>query len=789
MAKTLSARSIILAGCAMAALATAFPAVAQQAPPQEPAATAVDDIVVTARRREEVLQDVPIAVSAFTAETMEERQIETLVDVARYTPGVQIQQAFGRDGDRPVIRGASNILISDGKVGVFLDGIPWFGDFSTLDLDAAQRVEVIRGPQSAVFGRGTLSGAINVVTQRPGAEWSGRVSGTYGTDDRIAYGAYASGPIAPWLGVMAGYTHSEFGGQYRNGAGFGEMLGATDSTGYYAGLFFTPTPDVEASIRYFNQEDDDAHFAVALQPSTANNCFLTTRAYYCGDIPTPTSFALNTDRILRPGLGREAERILYDFTWDVNGSGWIFSYAGSMNEVYEVSGYDQSYDNRDFFLIGAGCPFVPIANRLCGRSPFNDTSSADRETSTNEFRISSPAFERFSWNVGAYMAEDELTPLPEYLEATEVGLDALGAVNNIKTSALFGGLDVTGPDMTLSLELRWQQDEVTSTNQPYVASTYFDPAYLATLRSPNPAAVVGTAGSRQTRFENILPRVTFTWERSPDTTLYAQYAKGNSPGGFNDLAAPQTTYDEETLSNWEVGAKTRWLGFDYLNAALFFNVLDNQVLTNTFFATTVVQSFRANIGETQTLGFELEGAASLTDNLSVRFAYSYLDGEITEGVDGDQAVLLLGAACKTGTAINLDRPGCRDAGDISGKRPPLVSEHLASAGIRYESDPMFNGFSVFGSADVTYRGEFFEQVHNNITIPASTRMDLQLGIQNESFRLSLWGRNVFDDDTPQGVLRYVDFPAPVSPSGDRPRAFAVTATEQATYGVSLTARF
>jgi outer membrane receptor protein involved in Fe transport len=102
---------------------------------------------------------------------------------------------------------------------------------------------------------------------------------------------------------------------------------------------------------------------------------------------------------------------------------------------------------------------------------------------------------------------------------------------------------------------------------------------------------------------------------------------------------------------------------------------------------------------------------------------------------------------------------------------------------------MMGNWTVFASGDVSYRGEFFEQVHNNITIPASTRVDLSLGIQNDNLRLSVWGRNVFDDDAPQGVLRFVDFPAPVSPSGDRPRAFAVTAAEQASYGVTLSARF
>lgn len=781
-------RNLFLAGAAATALLTvAAPVAAQNADPE---ASSVDDIVVTARRREESLQDVPIAVTAFTEEVLQERGIEDLSDVARYTPGVQLQQAFGRDGDRPVIRGASNILVSDGKVGIFLDGIPWFGDFSTLDLDTAQRVEVIRGPQSAVFGRGTLSGAINVVTRRPGDNFSGRVSYSLGSDDRLAFSGVVSGPLLPGFGVMLGVTRNDVEGQYRNQTGLGEQLGSQSSKGLYGGLFFNPHPDFDASIRYFRTEDRDSHFAVALQPSTFNNCFQATRSYFCGEIPTPTSFALNTDRFLLPGLKREAERFIADANWDIGGSGYVLSYLGGKNDVYEASGYDQSYDNRDFFLIGAGCPFVPIANRLCGRSPFNDTGSSIRETMTHEARLSSPAGGFLTWNVGVYSANDKNTPSPEFLEATEVGLDTLGAIIEVETRAVFAGIDLAFTDsLTLALELRYQEEEVSATNQPYTASTYFTPAYLATLRSPNPAAMIGTALTRTTQFDNTLPRVTLTWEASPDLTLYAQYAQGNSPGGFNDVTAPVTTYDEETLTNYEIGAKTRLFGFDYLNAALFFNIYEDQVLTNTFQTLAVVQSYRANIGESELKGLELEGAYSLTDNISARFTYSYLDAEITEGVDGDQAVLLLGAACKTGSAINLDRPGCRTAGSIVGKEPPLVSKHLASAGVRWDGDAMDNGWNLFASADATYRGEFFEQVHNNITIPSATRVDLQIGVQSDNLRLALWGRNVGDNDTPVGVLRFVDFPAPLTPSVDRPRAFAVTAGQQSSYGVTLSARF
>jgi iron complex outermembrane receptor protein len=783
-------RTVVLAGVAFAALASAAAPVSAQQTSADPEASAVEDIVVTARRREESLQDVPISVSAFTEEAILDRQLDDLSDIARYTPGVQLQQAFGRDGDRPVIRGASNILVSDGKVGIFLDGVPWFGDFTTLDLDTAQRVEVIRGPQSAVFGRGTLSGAINVVTRRPGDDYSGRLTYTVGTDNRLAISGVISGPVLPGLGVMLGMTTTDTDGQYENQVGLREDLGSQSSQGLYGGLFFNPHRDFDASIRYFRTEDRDSHFAVALQPSTFNNCFQTTRSYYCGEIPTPTRFALNTDRFLLPGLKREAERFIADANWNIGGSGYVLSYLGGVNDVYEASGYDQSYDDRDFFLIGAGCPFVPIANRLCGRSPFNDTGSSNRETQTHELRLSGPSGGFLTWNIGVYAATDENTPSPEFLEATEVGLDALGAITEVETRALFGGIDLAFTDtLTLALELRYQEDEVTSTNQPYTASQYFTPTYLATLRSPNSNAVIGTAGTRTTQFDNTLPRATLTWEPSSDLTLYAQYAVGNAPGGFNDPAAPVTTFDEETLTNYEIGAKTRLFGFDYLNASLFYNVYEDQVLTNTFQTLAVVQSFRANIGESELKGLELEGAYSLTDNISARFTYSYLDAEIVEGVDGDQAVLLRGAACKTGSAINLDLPGCRAAGSIVGKRPPLVSEHLASAGLRWDGDALDSGWTPFASADVSYRGEFFEQVHNNITIPAATRLDLQLGVQNDNLRLAFWGRNVTDEDTPQGVLRFIDFPAPLTPSGDRPRAFAVTASPGASYGITLSARF
>ena len=124
-------------------------------------------IIVTARKKEENLQSVPVTVNVFGEQMIDDANIAGLEELSDFTPGFQLQSAFGREGDRPVIRGASNILFSEGKVGFFVDGIPFVGASTALDLENFGRVEVIKGPQSAVFGRGTLSGAVNYVSRGP----------------------------------------------------------------------------------------------------------------------------------------------------------------------------------------------------------------------------------------------------------------------------------------------------------------------------------------------------------------------------------------------------------------------------------------------------------------------------------------------------------------------------------------------------------------------------------------------------------------------------------------------
>jgi iron complex outermembrane receptor protein len=758
-----------------------------------PGGAVVGELVVTARKKSEAIQNVPIAVTALTAEAMQDRQIRDLSDVALYTPSFQLQEAFGRQSDRPVIRGASNIFTTDAKVGVFIDGIPFFGDFSSLNLDNAARVEVINGPQSAVFGRGTLSGAINIVTRRPGDEAHGLFSVTGGTYNRYQANGLINGPITPWLGAEASVNIFSVDGQYKDAAEPGQRLGGETSFDASGALYFHPSPDFNILARYLYTRDDDEHPVIGLQDSSFNNCDLDTRTEYCGVVSSPQHYYIATAPLVHSGLFREAHRGFLTANWDIVGSGWNLTYQLGANSARTVTGTDQTFEGQNV-LFGL-CYFGPVTNTDCGASGFYQTTADRRVTTTNEIRLSSPDRYRVRARIGFYHAHDRDTPLPDDLKASEFGLDTLGNENIDDNYSVFGGIDVDIlRNLTLSGELRYQRDKVTANTLSYVASQYFSATYLDSLAGPDPSQVVGTPLTQAATFTATLPRVTLTWRALPKLTLFAQYSEGDAPGGFNSPGAPSAVYKEETLKNYEVGLKTRALGFDYLSLALYHDDYGNQVLSNSYIAMDVIGDYKVNLGKTRINGIELQGNRTLfTPNLRLQFSYSYTDAKIVSGVDDQLAVDALGAACLNYSSFpptpDLSIPACLAAAQSKGKTPPLVSKHLASVGLRYDHTIGGGGLHAFAGADVIYRSSFYDEVENLASTGDSTQLNLQIGVHDEhGLKFTIWGKNVANDTTPVGILRYDDFNN-VLPNGLYARALAVSPPRRPEFGATLLKAF
>lgn len=837
-------RATLLSAAGLMALSFAGTAQAQTAAAQPEAETTRTSatIIVTARKQEENLQDVPISVTALTSEAIDDKLIFNTTDVAAFTPGFQFNQAFGRDGDRPVIRGASNILIAEGKVGIFVDGAPLIGDTSGLDLSAVERIEVIKGPQSSVFGRGTLSGAINYVMKAPTDDFSGKLEATVGNYGNLEGYAQISGalPIIPNLRGIASIKGYSFDGDYRNVAVNDGRLNAQQTTSFNGALYWDPIDDLAIRARFIWSRDEDGHFAIQQRGSAPNNCFLTTRPYFCGTITTPSVYGINTDQILLPGVERDTVRTILDAEWDILGSGYTLAVQYSNAQQEEAGGVDQSYDSRSFFTFPtrATCNVTagPLAaalpqNRICGKSPFNDTSGNFDQANTWEVRLSSPTDQRFRWRIGYFDLDFRRKPLAEYYELTASGPDGPGSIRTTENWAVFGGIEVDVTDnLKVGIEYRHQEDTITTRALEYHITQFIPASQIALALRQNPGQIVTNAGEvvgrpsfRSATFEADLPRVTVDYRFNPDLLVYAQYAEGNAPGGFNPVDAPQTTFDEEKLTNLEAGIKSSLFGFDYLNLAVFRIDYENQGLTNNYITATGGQnSYTANIGDSEITGLELEASRELFEGFQLTGTWSYLDAEFVNGLDPQQALFRGGGYCASGTTATIldptqpdglrripanavagaPAPGtlCRDLASVKGKRPPLVAENLASLSARYTTASPLQGFDLVLGADLTYRGAFFAQVDNLLELPSSTKLNLQVGLRGDRFRITAWGRNVTDEDAAEGALRFVDDPdaggrtnpaisaaLPAAPLGFQgtPRAFAVTPPRKPTFGITI----
>jgi iron complex outermembrane receptor protein len=194
----------------------------------------LEEILVTARQREEKLQDVPISITAFSAKGMRDRNIQDAYDLAAFTPNFQLTPNLGRRLDNPIIRGQFGPLIgSTPNASFFIDGVFVSGSVGSTNIANLENVQILRGPQSAQFGRATFAGAINYITRKPTDEYEGEINARYGEDGRTDLGAWASGPIIQNnLYFFAGASLNKWDGEWRNGLEPYDVVAGYSPTGY-----------------------------------------------------------------------------------------------------------------------------------------------------------------------------------------------------------------------------------------------------------------------------------------------------------------------------------------------------------------------------------------------------------------------------------------------------------------------------------------------------------------------------------------------------------------------------
>lgn len=736
---------------------------------------AIEEIVVTARKREESIQEVPLSITAFTAESISKSGINSIQDLANFTPGFVMKNDGGRFSNRPVVRGMSNIT-GGRNAAFFVDGVFVSGAVGATDLANVERVEVVRGPQSALYGRATFAGAINYITKKPTDEFEGKIQGTLAQAGQHEVQGYVSGPIVKdVLRFLVSGQYYKQDGQYTN-VDTGKKVDREKSEAVSASFFFTPNDWFDANLRGSWQHDKDGQSPAFNQRSLLNNCFANdrflpgtttlnpapvrpnSRGYYCGVVPTQTFVNFNETFFNQNGLDLGDERKRYRTSLIMN--------ARFMDHTLtSISAYngERVWSNTDADFSGF------FQNPL---GFFHTVDRNKRRDWSQQLRLASPGDQRLRWQVGGVWYMERLNTRSASLLTTRVRSSVSSTLATVENIAGFAQAEFDITDrLKISAEARYGEDTIgTRTDTQNVES----------------------------KFDSFVPRFTADYKITDENLVYAVVAKGNKPGGTNagllqpriNLNDPFTRQqveqfrdiEEEQAWSYEIGTKN-----DFLDGRLRTNLsgyyIDwkkQQLSTNVVLRTNDAQgetpiSVTKNIGATEIYGLEIEATAQPIDYLTLRGTYAFTHAEIVDFLDAD-----------TGDLFG-------NAGQVAGNRTPRAPRHTASFSAAWQQPTGWRDIDWFVRSDLLYTGQEYSQVDNLASTGDSVRINLRAGLETETWEVTFWVENLTDDKTVTSILRYVDPQLTVrtnrSPNGTTARSFVNTLPDRRQFGVTASYKF
>ncbi len=784
------------------ALASAAPAVVHA----QARASIIEEIVVTAQKRAESVQDVPFSIVAVTDESIRRSGSSNIVELARNVPGLAITD-LGAGQSQVAVRGISaGQVVRDQpgvkeSVGIYLDESPISVALFTPDLDLfdLERFEVLRGPQGTLFGAGSSSGTLRYITTQPQLgrfEGTAEVSAQEGTDSEfggsvkaavnIPMGETAALRLVGYYDELAGFIDS-----YYPGRGVIEDVNSGDKTGGRAALLFAPNDRLSITPRIVYQKlETDGYPRIDVWNILGNPYTTTEPPVTPGQRGQVTQF--------REGL--DDDFTLADLTIEYDFG------AATLTSV-------SSYTDREVVVLRdasqlTGSVTVDIGGTAAEArldSPLID--STDLKAFSQELRIASNASGRFSWLIGAFYQQidrdyGQNLPTPGYDEITE----RLFGV----TSADFG----SPPDTPFFSDLSYDfsQFAVFGEGKYYLTDQlsltaglrYYDFQEDRLLTFAGFFADAGyTDEPGSTSSDGFSPRVILAYEPNEDLMFTAQVSRGFRLGGINDplnvpLCSPQDlviyggrpTWDDEIVLNYELGAKTLLAdGRVQLNAAVFYSdISDLQVIAD---AGSCSSRIILN-AQAESIGGELELFAKLTDNWDFGVSATYVQAEITES--------------------QLDANGNPIAGIRDGNRLPTAPEFQAAASVTYSwlwsasMDGYVNftfqhvgssytqladqeaNFGLISGADprppgsarfISFGSPTINEFAFDAELPEYQIGNLRVGVRSDRWEAALFMNNVWDERAFLSIDRERGRSARVGYLSNQPR----------TYGVSLRYNF
>jgi iron complex outermembrane receptor protein len=600
-------KAALLASVAFGAVGVAN---AQTAAPADQAAPGVvEEVVVTARRREEALKDVPVAVTALGAERLEATGATDITSLQQQTPNATVQVARGSNSTLiSFIRGVGQqdpLWGFEPGVGLYIDDVyvarP---QGAVLDIFDIQRIEVLRGPQGTLYGRNTIGGAIKYITKpldltAPTATLRAQL-GSYNERNFLAMGSLPVSDTFAVGGAIASYNHDGYGENLTTGA---EQYNK-DVLAYRASAEWSPTADLTFRLAYDAVDDKSnprhGHREIA----------------GVGAASIPLAGVYDT----RAGIGDknsvETDGLALTGTWRISDA-----FTGKSITATRSSKTDTVID-----FDGTPAPTLDVP------------AYYEDEQFSQEFQLQYDS-DRFQGVAGVYLMNGYAKGAFDTI-AGNLGL-AIAAAGKVATTsfAVFGdGSFDLSERLKVSVGGRWTQDNKNG--------NVFRAFYLGATKTPilggaaRPILQTRTNYTAEKTFEKFTPRVSLSYDLSEDLTGYLSYSQGFKSGGWDmrgDAAlVPQTVngYEPETVSTYEAGLKGS--AFDrrvsFSSAAFYSDYSDQQITTQQVATPPAVgiASVVDNAGASTIYGVEFEGSAVLTDSLTANLSLGYLHAEFDE---------------------------------------------------------------------------------------------------------------------------------------------------------------
>jgi iron complex outermembrane receptor protein len=735
-------KSAIAFGVSIIALGSALPAHAQDSGSDAEAGASAPsaEIVVTAQRREENLQDVPLSVTAVTGDRLLANGVVDLSSLDKLAPGLQ----FGQSGNdaRPAIRGARTENVSnqqDPVVAFFVDGIYRSRTAQALaafvDVD---RVEVLRGPQGTLYGRNSFGGAINVISKAPSADIAGGATLTVGNYEQIRVEGFVNVPLSDTLLARFSASYDTHDPYVRNTLNEDNGLFDKDESYVRGQLRWEPTEDFDATLRA----------SIWRQGGNGGADF----GYFVAGIPVDSNGgAFTFDDIINARLNRINPRV---------GAGLNTPADPDPYRVARDARFDLDTEQRTIDF-EANYDFGGFAAKvLLGYADFSTFRTADAdlsiqpsgfeyqldeaETFSQELQLSSTGDGPLVWTVGAFRLTDKTlgvfafdrifntdaatnlpitsspAPTADFNSLAEVDTDSL-AFYGQATYSLTEALRVTGG-------IRWTRDEKDFSR--LTNSTFTDPLVFN-----------GTPFVDSETFEKVTWRGAVEFDLTPDNLFYASVATGFQAGGFNNSADAVTggaSFGPQEITAYEAGFKNVFAdGTLVANLALFWNEFDGLLANQSVNVMNTVLTISTNAGAARARGAELEVNWQPNRQFNLNAGFTYNDAEFKTYILQEPV---------TGLQVNLD-----------GRQMPFAPDFTARVGATYDFE-LGNGGTLTPGTNIYYSTAFstndFDYAFGEQDSYARLDLNLTYRPQSDAWSLAVFGNNITDQAVLTRTVRF-----------------------------------